>query len=329
MKSKKRINSKKIFNETRKRFAELRKGLAGIREEITGFRQGFSGIRKRFAELRRTLTDTGRLFAELRKEVTETRKTFPDVRQSAGIFLFSAAHIPDYIPEPDAEFDEWQKNFVSHLSALWPPAEPGTSALYVYLGIPAERCNEVIAAQRLWEKDFARGGKETDRRKSETAAKQETRDVYEPLLRSVVNEYIRFNRKASKEIKTMLGLTVPDLKRTHRTAAIEEVPDFVMLPIGGGEIKFAVDAIHKSKRAGRFRHADIEVRYKIISAGREDIPKSADELPNQYISTKAVFLQNCGANTLEKVLYAAIRWVDLTNTALNGPWSNVQHAIIA
>jgi hypothetical protein len=255
------------------------------------------------------------------------------------ILLALSATNLDYIPHADGDFDEWQKNFVTHLGLPWPPAgdaPPPPSAaiaaaapspLYVFLGIPVERYNKILEEQAQWNKDFARGGKEADRRSSETKAKQKTRDDYESMIRKLCKQYILYNDKTTDEIKRALKLTVPDTEPSpvHGT----EAPAIQLKNLGGAFIDVTCRRKNDKSRPSMLKGYQAEVRWWALEK-TADTPKDPETPGYSFaISGKAHFKVETGMANLGKTFYCYVRWRSKTDTKFNSPWTNLLQIIIS
>ena len=243
----------------------------------------------------------------------------------------------DYIPGVEADFDEWQKNYVKVLTMPWPPADDGAPPppaaaavpvmpLYKYLGIPDERYRDLTDEQKLWNKDYARGGKEQDRRSSDAIEKQATKKDYVKLIRSITKEYILYNRKSTNQIKRALKLTVPDTEPSpiHGT----DPPVVQLKNAGGAEIDFHLRRDKDQTRPSVLKGYEIEVRYKVVKQG-DPPPADENDGTQTEISHKAHFKISTGLKNLGKIFYCYVRWRSKTNPAFNSPWTNLMQITIA
>jgi len=242
----------------------------------------------------------------------------------------------DFIPEPDGKFDEWQKNYVKHLSLPWPPPEEGGLAplapvelLYKFLGIPNERYTELTEMQKKWTKDYERGGEETDRRPSETTAKQETRKLYEALLRSVTAEYIRGSTKKNiNQIKRALGLTVPDTtpSPSHGSHLETGAPKVSLQNMGGSVIDIRCERIADEDLGSVPENYGVELRW----TAADTPPVTPDDTGMKTeVFSKARNQFTAGMTNLKKTFYCWLRWKHKTNSAFNSPWSDPHQITIA
>jgi hypothetical protein len=229
-----------------------------------------------------------------------------------------------YIPRPDGDFDEWQKNLVDHLGKTW-PVDGSSPILREYLGIPNGRWNALLTEQGKWNADFARGGKEADRKKSDTTAKIKRRETYERMLREIIAEFIRFNSKTTDEMKRALGLTVPD-----------DEPSPVPAPTSHPvviTIDFSEPAVHRIRFKDEFTKggarpdsaAYCEIVY-IVRDG-ENPPDSVDDCTLRLSARRSpAVVHFSNADTGKRAFYF-LRWMSKHGEA--GPWSPMAHALIS
>ena len=307
-------------------------GLLGIdaKKELIDSKKRLLGTKKCLLDTKKEHLVTKIGLLDTKKAQKNTQKYFSDIFLPLIVLVQLDV---DFIPGPDGDFDEWQKNYVKRLSLPWPPADEGAPALAAavpvmplsaYLGIPAERFTELIAEQLLWNKDYARGGKESDRKSSYTKAKQKTRRDYVNLLRSVTAEYIHRNRKATDEIKRALKVNVPDTEPTpiHGTDA----PVVGLKNAGGSVIDIRCKRSEDQTRVSMLKGYQIEVRYVVGPPSPTDPDMSGMKTE---ISGKAHFKITAGMLNLGKTFYCYLRWRSKTTAAFNSPWTNLLQIIIA
>lgn len=345
MKKQTKNKSKKAFAGSKERVLGFKEGLLGSKQKLLGSKkrllgskQKLVGSKKRLLGFKQELLGSKKALLGSKKGFLGTKEAFPESENLFLLIILLAQLDVDYIPGPDGEFDEWQKNFVKHLSSQWPPAEaspsPSPSAapselLYQFLGIPEERYDELTEMQKKWDKDYARGGKETDRRSSEAKAKQQTRKDYEALLRSVAGEYIHKNRKASVEIKRALKLTVPDteLSPAHGSHLVTGAPTVALKNMGGGKIDVHFRRSTDQTRPSMPKGYQAELRYVI----EIPLPEDPEEILSKttVTSSRARFQVDAGMTNKKKTLRSYARWKHKINSAFNSPWTTVMEIDIA
>ena len=118
-------------------------------------------------------------------------------------------------------------------------------------------------------------------------------------------------------------------KPTHSTTPIEEQVYGTLTGIGGGSVKCAFRTEHDTKRPSLAEGADsVEIAYSIIAAGQAP-PANPDEAEETFISSKASFVLETGAENSGKKLYLFARWFVVKNDALAGPYSQVMSVLIS
>ena len=109
---------------------------------------------------------------------------------------------------------------------------------------------------------------------------------------------------------------------TRPTTPIAEVVVLELKPIGGGDIRVRA---RESELATRGRIPDdakaLEIRYKVGAIG--EAPASVGETNEVVISTRAIFVLNVGDENHNLNIYAFARWIDTTNAARAGSWTEL------
>src|ERR1051326_3992808 len=82
----------------------------------------FTKSRSEFIKSSGDINKTSGVFTRSSGELTRVRgeKNLSVVIMDIILLALSATNL-DYIPHADGDFDEWQKNFVTHLGLPWPP----------------------------------------------------------------------------------------------------------------------------------------------------------------------------------------------------------------
>ena len=120
----------------------------------------------------------------------------------ATIFLLAVS----FIPNADARFDEWQRNFMTYLrshAAAW--------------GIDPLEVSALETLQTDWDTKYAAGGDEADPKPSQRLAKNTSRKNYAKALRKFIKDRINPNAAVTTDDRSALGITVYDNTRTRVT----------------------------------------------------------------------------------------------------------------
>lgn len=316
-----RDNSKRL-GDAPKGFGDVHNGFEDVPEGLGDVPKGFRDVPEVLGEYPEALRGTADGLGGIIKALDERKKE--RVAMILNVILLAVAPgKKDYIPHPDGDFDEFQKNFVSTLANPFRLNDGTAPILRVYLGVSDEDWNALLNQQTLWNSDFARGGKETNRRSSDITAKQETRKAYEKLLRKFTGEYVFKKKKAISEIKKALKLTVPDAEPSpvHSTLA----PIVGLTNKGGSIIEFRCRHTTDATRSSMLRDYQLEVRYRVGTA-----PSSFDDDGlKTFISSRARFQIVTGGASIGKIFYCYVHWKHLHFPQFDGPWSNVEQIAVS
>ena len=269
-------------------------------------------------ELKNTCNESG-------NTCKEPKKTFGGV--ILNIILLALSNLRrNFLPPPDGDFDEWQKNFIKRLSTAY-SIGGGLPILREYLGIPDADWFPLLVKQDQWNTDFGKGGKEVDRTSGDATTKVKTRKEYEKMIREVVSGFIRGNKKATVGIKRALKLTVPDTEPSpvHSTDA----PYVDLKNKGGAQIIVRARKTNDGTRCSMLKDYQIEIRWWALDkdAPAPATPNSAGKEVDVF--TKALFTIDANTDNLGKKFYCYMRWKHLHNPAFNGPWGNRMEIFIA
>ncbi len=225
-------------------------------------------------------------------------------------------HTPDYIPSGDADFDEWQQNFLTHVVA-------GASSWV----IPAARVTALTTRQTKWATDYATGGKHVDRTDSQQLKKTQTRDLYEKEIRDFVGEFIRKNSEIDDDERRAMKVTVPDTEPTSRSA-IETAPSVTLLPKTGARFTVECRVEGDSSRPSRHHDADgVELAY--IVAAKDELPGNPNETTKSKLSGKARVQLELDIEDAGKSLHLFARWINTSDNSKSGPFSYLIKVIIS
>ena len=221
-----------------------------------------------------------------------------------------------YIPNQDAEFDEWFRNF-----------EANVGPIATALGIPIAFVTAVTSAYADWQVKYP--AHQTAQNAARTAAenKDESRDAGKDAIRALAG-MLQNHPDMTDGQRATLKLTVPDTEPTPRPA-ISTIPIVGFKTLRGGDIEVAVRVEEDQTRPSMHPAADaVEVRYAMMPVG-ELPPEKPAQCPGTHSSKKAQFKISAGIENAGKRLYGFFRWVNISNPQNNGPWSDPQSVVIA
>lgn len=222
-----------------------------------------------------------------------------------------------YIPRKDDDFFNFQGILVDKVSvkkAVW--------------GIPDSAVDALVARRAEYEPRYHKSQAKGDRTSADVDRHRQCRKLYEKEIRTFINSYIRFNGKMTDTDRLTVGMPERDTEPSPRPA-ISDIPMVFLEPLGGGTIRITCKRETDQDRPSIHRDADgIECRYIFVPKG-EKPPASSKDVQNVQVSKKARFYIDCGDKNSGHSFYGFFRWVNLTNPANSGPWSNARSVVIA
>jgi hypothetical protein len=232
----------------------------------------------------------------------------------------------DYMPKKDDDFFNFQGNLVNKVVAnktTW--------------SIPDAEVDALVSRRQEYEPLYHKSQVKQNRTSGDVFRHRDIRKTYEKEIREFVNAYIRYNPAITSDKKVGMSLTNPDTEPTPKPK-ISDIPIVGLEPKGGGDIEVYCRRETDQTRPSMHPDADvIEVRFAMLpihqqsqpgSGKREGLP-SPEECPEVRISTKAHFFIQCGVKNAGQTFYGFFRWVNLTNPANSGSWSNAKTVVIA
>jgi len=151
-------------------------------------------------------------------------------------------------------------------------------------------------------------------------------------------EFFEFAEPILKQIEGSLNLTLddrdvfnipmPDRTRTPRGPIGDSKPLVGLTLQGTGNVRFRCRVDEDSTRASRHPLSDgVEIKYALLNVG-DPPPVSVDACPNNFFSSKALFVLALGAGATGKKLYGFARWINSSNPANNGTWTLMFQALV-
>src|ERR1051326_1011258 len=124
-----------------------------------------------------------------------------------------------------------------------------------------------------------------------------------------------------------LRIAAPNASRTKHREAIKDTVNFIVTPLGGGDMRFTCRTKTDTKRASKAKFSDsVQLAYKI----GDPSPISADDESLEKESfTRAAFTLNAGSVNAGKKCYTFARWYNTKHPELAGPWSALNTSVIA
>jgi len=222
-----------------------------------------------------------------------------------------------YIPKRDDDFFNFQGNLVNQVvtnAAAW--------------GIPAPAVAALVARRAAYEPLYLKSQDKGNRTRGDVDRHRQMRKIYEKEISIFVNAYLRFNSAVSRDNLIEMGIPPRDTEPTPRPK-IATIPIIGLKSMGGGDIEVRARVTTDQTRFSMHPAADaVECGYVLVAIG-EVPPDDPESMAKTIESKKARFIIHGGAKNAGQRFYGFFRWVNLTNPANNGPWSNAQTVVIA
>jgi hypothetical protein len=124
----------------------------------------------------------------------------------------------DFIPRSSADFDIWQKNFITVAHPLFPGWDLPTSANDEWTQLATTANKKKLRWDAIWAVVSTGDFKHSDEVELQEARKDYENgrpdDPDDTSLRLFISRYIRNNPRVTNQQKANMGLTVPDLVKT-------------------------------------------------------------------------------------------------------------------
>ena len=238
-----------------------------------------------------------------------------------------------YIPEPYAEFNNWQIQFVKGLltdpvtgdEAVFPPVGGADPANWQIWEIPEADTAVVVDGQATYQPFYDEWSDEDARNATISENHKREQAIYEKLIREYVNENLRNNSNLDTGDLSGLGLTVPDTERTDKPQ-LEDRPLVAAEMKGGALLKMQFEIAEDSTRPSMHPDAHaLELKYQI--GGTE--PVSADDTTESVTFTKARHQIQLGVENAGQFFYGFARWINTSENSKSGPYSVIIKIIIS
>lgn len=212
-----------------------------------------------------------------------------------------------YIPNPDAEFNEWQARFV--------PLTDDTLGTGV-----AALSAELVALSTSWETNYQQHIAAQDVARSKTVSKDEARAALTALIRTAA-QLAQSDPTVTEEARTAAGLPV-------RKTGGSPVPTPTTRPVPNIDTSQRLTHIvhfRDENSTGKAKPAGVsgcEIWVKVGDAP----PASADELHFLGLDTRTPYTAQYDFDDGGKTAYYMLRWVNTRGES--GPWSETAEATI-
>lgn len=238
----------------------------------------------------------------------------------------------DYVPAPDGEFFDWQKDLVDEVVANEVP-----------WGIPNTKILEIQAKRTAYNAKYTLANSLSTKTAGTTGAHRSERKVYEKYLRSFVKEYLVANSAITVQERIDIGINTGEITGGSRPAIVTS-PHTSMKSLGGGFVEFENRVESDSSRPSRHEDSDgLDIRYAIIpfrdtgGSTPEPVPgdpvpppstqtggmPTPEQCPHHHFSTKAKFKLELGTSNIGKLVVVYTRWKNNANPEKSGPYITI------
>ncbi|MFH0888913.1 MAG: hypothetical protein V1871_06875 [Planctomycetota bacterium] len=162
----------------------------------------------------------------------------------------------DYIPESDAEFNEWLAGFTAYIAAH-----------YAELGLSATDKDNIVAANNDWKRDFSAHITAKNAARGAKGGKNNTRKMAESLARNLAQRSTVYPGTTNAH-RASMGITVPDTNPTQTApeyVASLDPPLLLLDWSGRGQvvIHFGVNPGNEKENAKPMDIAGVKIWYRI------------------------------------------------------------------
>ncbi|HLD35544.1 MAG TPA: hypothetical protein VJC37_02395 [Planctomycetota bacterium] len=230
----------------------------------------------------------------------------------------------DWIPNQDGEFFDKQGSYVDRVDtnkAAW--------------GIPDADIQVLKDLRAEYEPLYMKIRSKKDRTSAQVGAHRDCRKRYEKAWRAFHKEWVLNNRRIPISELLILSGRKHDTKLSPKPK-IDDIPWVGLSPMGGGWIKVTCRRWTDEDSPSMHNDADvIECRYTFLPVhlkpieGKKFFFPTPEECPYVQNSTRARFIIKCVSEGVGMKFYGYFRWVNLSNPANNGSWTNGLQVVIA
>ncbi|MDR1284184.1 MAG: hypothetical protein LBK99_25710 [Opitutaceae bacterium] len=216
----------------------------------------------------------------------------------------------DYIPRPQAVFNNWQETLVAYLLAN-----------LGRFGLTTDMLDALMALQAAWRDAWALASNPDKRTKATVQAKNEALAAYKAGIRQFVNERLTYNKKVTNADRDNMGLPIHD---THPTPApvSQDAPDITIRMPAARRLEILARVLANALRKKPDGGHGWELRW-IISLTQ---PTSLDQITHSEFSTRSAIVLDFDENQRGQRIWLIARWENTRGQ--KGPWTDILSAII-
>jgi hypothetical protein len=217
----------------------------------------------------------------------------------------------NYIPQNDADFDQWFKNLVQYVAQKAP----------VWKHIPKDDLDAFIEAYATWYTSYAPTLKPHGQ--PETAEKNRVKAASERLIREFVNRFLRY-RPVTDADRDQMKIPNRDLIRTPHNNPKEEV-EFALRIKGIRQVHVDFKVLGSMSKAKPDYYDGAVIVWDVWDRAEGKAPTRPEDLYRHVLASKTPHTLKFDETERGKTVYVALCW---QNRGQLGPWSEMQSTYV-
>jgi hypothetical protein len=225
----------------------------------------------------------------------------------------SKAHVPDSIPQNDAEFDIFFRNLINYVKDQTVGANPR------WTHIPQAEIDKLDEAYNRWSTAYTqvKGPHTPEHTKKKNDIKKECRK----LLRNFINAFLRYHPDVTADDKRRLHIHIHDDERTDIPVPPTR-PEFNIKVADIRELHILFRDQDSERRARPYGLNGAVISWDILDAP----PAEAEALRNTVLATHTPYTLLFKEQDRGKIVYIALQWQNEKGD--RGKHSEIQSAVI-
>jgi len=218
----------------------------------------------------------------------------------------------DYVPGPDALFDNWFNNINAYLDGKTGGQSPQ------WPDIPSAAVNRMREAYDDWHGHYV--ATLTPHTPAQTRAKNDARARAEAVLRLFVRQYLHFDPVSNSD-RTAMGIPNRDAVRTDHW----DVPEHVDLSVGPGQIREVIARVRVRGAAGNAKPPGYDGAV-LVWALLDSPPADVRLLTSHSMASRHIHTLRFEEAERGRTAYVCAAWQN--ERGILGPWSDIQGTIV-
>jgi hypothetical protein len=214
----------------------------------------------------------------------------------------------NFIPRPNAKFNDWQGNLTTKVA----PRAPA-------LNISLEAVADLQKKKARWETAYAAAEDPATRTKLTVIEKQEARKDYEAALREFVKSYLAYNPAVTDVDREDFEIPVHKTTRTPAPVA-DKAPYVTAIAHGPRQVRFDFGTEQGSTAKPAGQHG------AEIASVIADTKPTLRQLAHSNFDTHSPLILTFEDEERGKTLWYAVRWENTRGE--KGPWGEIVSVVI-